>query len=458
MIISQELRTALTVLATRLRDRVTDGLSDGSLRQAETTVLVWKVDQFTKTDGGIVPSGASGNYASRKDWSQAIVKLLIDSQKTPEFDNASKVLNQEFDAARTQFAIDNFVGRIVEDLLNNPKLGEEYFKDATTILIKGLKEEPLRYSATAGLLGIQIASDSVEADHGLFLRQPTVEDLETEILPFSTVGFSPLQPYPTAILRIEILARRANELQPRIEHAVTMLRLFRVGSVIVPSYRFSSESITDPFGRIGSSSGSASIPLEQYMIRKDEVSAFKGFWRSLGAVIPTGFYEQNPAGGDHLAIAYRRYVDALMQNGVVERRIANAVMGLEALLLTGEEVQELVYRLSNRMSKLLAILGMDQYEVRQTVRDAYHVRNLFVHGSQLSYKESKKLENKYKGVRNLMSRTLNYLRVVLVALILTRRGKEELIDNIDDSLIDNKRDEELSASMRTAKEIISQSG
>ncbi len=455
---SQELRTALTVLATRLREEIIDGLSDGSLRQTETTVLVWKVDQFTKTDGGIIPSGASGDYTNRKDWSQAIVKLLIDSQKTPEFENASKALNQEFETSRTQFAIDNFVSRIAGDLLNNPKMGEEYFKDTTTILIKGLKEELLRYSATGGLLGIQVASDSVEADHGLLIRQPTVEDLEAEILPFSPVGFSPLQPYPTAILRIEILARRANELQPRIEHAVTMLRLFRVGSVTVPSYRFSSESITDPFGRIGYSSGSASRPLEQYMIRNNEISALKAFWRSLGAVIPPSFYEQNLAGGDHLTIAYRRYVDALMQNGVVERRIANAVMGLEALLLTGEEVQELVYRLSNRLSKLLVILGLDQYEVRQTIRDAYRVRNLFVHGSQLGDKESKKLEIKYKGVRNLMSRTLNYLRVVLVALILTRKGKEELIDNIDDSLIDNKRDEELSASMRTAKEIISQSG
>jgi hypothetical protein len=87
---SQELRTALTVLATRLRQRIIDGLSDGSLRQAETTVLVWKSDQFTKTDGGIVPSGASGNYTSRKDWSQGV--FLFSSRKDQCNQNDSEVV------------------------------------------------------------------------------------------------------------------------------------------------------------------------------------------------------------------------------------------------------------------------------------------------------------------------------------------------------------------------------
>jgi hypothetical protein len=115
----------------------------------------------------------------------------------------------------------------------------------------------------------------------------------------------------------------------------------------------------------------------------------------------------------------------------------------------------LVYRLSNRVGKLFAILGYDQYEVRQTIRDAYRVRNLFVHGSQLSYKEGKKLETKYKGVNNLLATVLNYVRVCLVVLIITKRGKEEFIDWLDDALIDRKRDEALGQVLQSTRDIVS---
>jgi hypothetical protein len=451
---SIEIRKTLMDLGVRLRREVNEGLSKGLLKQTETVAMVWKVDQSAKTEGGVVPSGASGDYALRRDWSQAIVRSLIDSQQFEEYSNALKMLKEEFSSAVTQQAIDGFVTRIAEGFLNDPKRGDDYIDDTITILTKGLRDEPLQYAVTAGLLGLQIGLETIQADSGVFLRQPTVEDFEKDVLPFGTTGFSPMLPYPTTILHIEIQARHARELQTRVEHAIAMLRLFRVGSVYAPSYRFSSESITDPFGRSGMSSGLATTPLENYIIRRDELSEVKDFWQSFATIIPPSFYELNAADVDHVTIAYRRYVDALMQNGLIERRIANAVMGLEALLLIGAE-QELVYRLSNRLSKLLSMLGYDQYKVRQTIRDTYRVRSLFVHGSQLSYKDNKRLANKYKNVRELLWTVLNYLRVSIVAMILARMGKDEFIDRLDDSLIDRKREEEFARTLQTAKTLVS---
>jgi len=197
------------------------------------------------------------------------------------------------------------------------------------------------------------------------------------------------------------------------------------------------------------------MPIEKYNVPKQDIPKLKNFCRIVGPIVPPRLYGFDVTEADHVTIAYRRYVDALMQNGLLERRIANSVMGLEALLLTGAEIQELVYRLSNRVGKLFGILGYDQYDVRQTIRDAYRVRNLFVHGSQLSYKEGKKLETKYKGVNNLLAAVLNYVRVCLVVLIITKKGKEEFVDWLDDALIDRKRDEALGQILQSTREMVS---
>jgi len=99
--------------------------------------------------------------------------------------------------------------------------------------------------------------------------------------------------------------------------------------------------------------------------------------------MPTTFFEFGITKIDHLTVAYNRYTDALSQNGVLERRIANAVMGLEALFLKSSEDQELVYRLRIRISKLLSLLGYDPYEVKKIVSDVCTIRSRFVHGGIL---------------------------------------------------------------------------
>ena len=175
----------------------------------------------------------------------------------------------------------------------------------------------------------------------------------------------------------------------------------------------------------------------------------------IAKAIPPSFYETATSTTDHLTISFNRYSDALLLNGILERRIANSVMGLEALFLKGGEVQELVYRLSARIGKLFALLGFDQFEVKKRLGDAYRVRNLFVHGSQLSYKERKSLSAKYENLTKLLSSLLDYLRTSLVVMVLAKIGKEELIDRLDDSLIDGKSEDDLSQALAHVRDAIS---
>jgi hypothetical protein len=99
-------------------------------------------------------------------------------------------------------------------------------------------------------------------------------------------------------------------------------------------------------------------------------------------------------------------------------------------------------------------LGYNPYEARNITNDAYKVRNLFAHGGQLDYKGRKKLESKYNDTKNLLLPILDYLRILLVIMILTKKGKDEFIDLIDDSLIDKEKESQLNATLSGAREII----
>src|SRR5439155_11263011 len=107
-----------------------------------------------------------------------------------------------------------------------------------------------------------------------------------------------------------------------------------------------------------------------------------------------------------------------------------------------------------RIAKFLGLLGYDSHRVRAVLIDAYRVRNLFAHGSQLSKKEKHRIESKYKEVKNLLRETMEYLRISLVASILIGTKKNELVDELDESLIDRKKEEKIRSMVSQTSEIV----
>lgn len=270
-------------------------------------------------------------------------------------------------------------------------------------------------------------------------------------------GFTTQQQHsiPSAILNVEFLGRQANEIQDRVSQAVAILRLFKVGSVEHISYRMHSESVIDV---MASGTASSIIPprsLEKSLIKEEDVQKLKSFWETMTRSMPSSFYDLRETKIDHIDIAYKRYCDALLQNGLMERRIANAVMGLESLFLKGGETQELLYRLHIRIAKILSLMGHEPYGVRELLKDAYKVRNLFVHGAHLEYREKRTLNSKYGDVKSLLQSLLDYLRICTIIMIFVSKGKEELLDLIDDALVDKVKDSQLDSLLNTARAVIS---
>jgi len=443
--------TILVNLAKKVHVIAEKGTSEGSLQPEEETYFRWKVERFQYTDKGVTDFGARGEYFAKKSWFRAIIKIGKQIKSTEEYSSVLKHLNDSLGTnERLTYYLDNFVTAIARQLLSDE--AEKVDLDSLArVFIKDLKEEPVKSSAEVELQGLALHPEKVEPSFGITIRKTKIEDLEKA---GPMVGFInrtfPL--HPSAIMSIELVERNPAEIQKKVEKAITILRLFKIGSVKWISCQVSSESIT---GMIGGTLGSGSLEaaLETYVIEKQDEAKLKRFWKALEPTLPESLFWSGSL-PDYQTIAYNRYSEALLKNGLYERRVANAVMGLEALLLKPGEKQELAYRLGIRVSKLLSLLNHNPYETRKIINDAYKVRNLFAHGGQLDYKGRKKLELRYHNIKNLLLPTLNYLRTLLIVFILVKKGKDEFIDLVDDSLIDTEKETRLNAILSGAREIL----
>lgn len=430
------------------------GISNGTIQPEEEVYFRWKVDKFQYTDKGITEPRAHGSYFSKRSWFKGTIKLQESIKQSNEYLSALEHLTKAFgESSKVSEGLNCFTRRLISQYLSDSKPADTDIELLITNFLKDLHEEPVKYGAEVELHGIILQVDRVVPTFGVSIRQPKVEDLEKEFPAFS-LWTRQFLPNPSAILNIEILGRAANEIRARVEQAVVILRLFRVGSVRWESYRMYSDSMTDMMALGTLTSGKTGAALESYLLTESDVPRLRKFWQIMTDSIPKSLFAPEVTVIDYVAIAYNHYSSALLENGSVEKRIANSVMGLEALLLKPGEVQELIYRLNLRLSKLLGLLGFSPYEVRKTISDAYKVRNLFAHGSRLNYRGRKKLDTRYGGIRNLLLSVLDYLRSLLVVMILQSKEKEEFIDLLEDSLVDQKKEGELISVISAAKGLL----
>jgi len=177
---------------------------------------------------------------------------------------------------------------------------------------------------------------------------------------------------------------------------------------------------------------------ERYCITKEDSEAFEKFWRCFWDKLPKEFYWciESPT---YLTIAHDRYKDSLKHDTVIERRITNAVMGLESLFSGGKERSEVLFRLGIRAAKLLGSKDVPPKGIQKTIKDAYDVRSKFLHGSLLEAKGKNKLAKKYDGdVANLATTILEYLRRAILTFLFLEKPKEEIIQLIDEALISDE--------------------
>jgi Apea-like HEPN len=231
-----------------------------------------------------------------------------------------------------------------------------------------------------------------------------------------------------------------------------MLRLFAVASVNYSVYTYSLGDLT-PGKAVASRPGDHSVPLVTARVLTKDEPRVRKFWSMLYPILPSHLYKPTNSGTvDYVRVAYERYCAALLRRDIFEERVANAVMGLEALFL--EEKQEVSYRCRLRVARAMSYLGENPRDVFGRLADAYRCRNAFAHGDRLSTKNAQKLASRYQDQEILYRSAMNYLRKALVASIVGVDKKATLIAMVDESLVDIGNDKELAAVFAPAASVV----
>ncbi|MGC2493479.1 hypothetical protein [Candidatus Binatus sp.] len=441
-------RTALDVLLARVSDELRKGLAAGTVVPSEVPQTRWKlVAPLQIDDNGILKGGRRSETKLEKTWAFAASAAAQAASQTEEYNAVIVLLASTFGIDLAKQHLSQFLSSMTRTILEPEGASRRTIDSLVSMFLDELSGKPVTYGAEIELQGIMLQMEHIELAEGITLRRPVTADFEREMDLDITFGSS----NASAIMRIERIGLNANDIQREVTRAIAVLRLFCVASVKWICMRQFSESLFTPASWT-MHNGPHEIVNHVGKINSQDRQKLESFWNRMDSCVPPDFSSNPNTESDHLAIAFERYSAALTRPGLLEEKIAQAVMALEAVLIN--ENLELAYKLRVRAAKLLSFFGDDAIHVNRVLKDAYGVRSTFAHGDRLSYKKNKKLDDWYKPVANLLVETLDILRQVLVTAILIRKGKDHLIDMIDYALIDQQRHAALENQLRIVRQYL----
>lgn len=280
----EELISLLKGLVYKIDKEIEEGISKKSIEPEEETYMRYTVNKFNYTDKGIIEHGGSSQPITKKSWYRAINKITDSIKKSGEY---KSILNGGFDLK--EYYLDSFVRKVIQNKIEQTDIDKDELNKIIMLFIDDLNGEPLKCGAQIKLEGVIILSEKINfkiSDTSINLRQTKVADLEKDIPQYDLMQ-EHFQPTPSAILTIEFFGR-AREIQNKVERAISILRLFRVGSIRYISYHMYSESfMLFGFGTI-TSLGTLTAS-EKYIIKDEDTQKLKNFWEIMKDYTPITF-------------------------------------------------------------------------------------------------------------------------------------------------------------------------
>lgn len=441
-----EINTLLAEFVDFVKSKVDESLKKGEIKKVEINqdYFKWKIDKFEYSMDSGLASGATGQYLTK---TQTICSHNLDTalSNSSEFKSFVDRLKEIYHTQDVQFKLQSFLRFIIQDYLDDKQVKQELID----LFIKELNDEPTRVKATIRLQGVTVEGQPIKLFNSCTLRRITPADVEEEIpvhIPFFNIS-NQIHNHVTAILEIEKDVLNAVDIQKEVEKAILTLRLFKVGGVTNISYSLSAKTITRFIGGTLSSGQNLTIPRETLKVYTKDADKIKQFWKEFNALNHGSLLGMSQSTElENIQFAYQRYCDSLFSVGLFEQQVASAIIGLESLYLNDSE--ELSRFLRLRISKFLGLAGLNPQHIQSVLKDAYDVRSYFVHGNKIDYKKRRKIQNKYKTENDFLKEVLEYLRLSIIILLSMHRQKDELIDLIDDSFIDRKKEGELESQLK----------
>lgn len=429
-----------------VKEKIDEALNRNEIEKVELNqdYFKWKIDKFEYSmDSGFL-SGATGDYITKKQtiYSHNLDTTLISS---PEFKDFVDRFTNIYNMPDIQFKLQSFLRFIIQDYIDDKQVSQELIN----LFIRELNDEPTRVKVIVRLQGVTVEEPPIKLPNHCTLRRITPADVEEEIpihSPFFNLS-TPFHNFVTAILEMEKDSLGGLDIHNEIEKAIVILRLFDVGGATLFSYTLSGKTITRFIGGTTTSHLSLIVPREKLKIYSKDAEKLRHFWKEFNTLNYNSLIGINQSGDlENIQFAYQRYCDALFSTGLYEQQIANAIIGLESLYLNDSE--ELSRFLRLRISKFLGFAGLNPQRIQDVLRDAYGVRSHFVHGNKIDYKTRRRIQRKYKNENEFLKEILDYLRLSIIILLSMHRQKDELIDLIDDSFIDRKKEDELGIQLK----------
>lgn len=434
----KDLYSTLRNLAYRVAEIFEDLKRQGIIKPATVTLLRYRFVnlRYDENDGirydYIKPEFINYEFLNE----EALQLLLRQVQNHPLYPEALQYITAIYmisydDAVRL---LNEFVATIAQTYVSGV-FNDEAVEDIIVAFIDDVTNSPALCKGLAHLYGLVLRFDEVDLGGGVRLRRPKQDDLFPEY-PMDVVlrGLAPLpimlssMRLPSAILEVEQRAHNEIELLGRIERLVMTLRLYKPCSVFAGLTWITCKTLTRSMGYRGAFSPQELHTPIIYNCKLgiEEVDTLRKFINEVEPYIQTSYVYGEPR--DYLSIALQRYSDALFKVYPIER-LTYAIMGLEALYLTGGGEQ--THRLAQRIARVMGLYGFSPLGVYDEIRQAYDLRSRFVHGGTFTGKE-------IELARQLVDKVMRYLQLSILTFLELKAGlsKEDIIKIIDDSLLD----------------------
>jgi len=407
----------------------------------------WEVTSLDYNDRGL-HLAISANRITKPYPLPAAIKIAEIVHKTSEYRNLIEFVKTNTHIHENPVNLVNyFIIDIIEKYFENQAAFESKIIGCIDALIADLKNKPNKTRAIVEFYGIILNEDEIELSSEIILRKPKKEDFNIDVV--WTPFFHPDFPEPSAILDITLQAKDREDLTNEIKKSITTLQLFRPMMIRWHIYQINSESYNPCFQGKDPSLVKCSI-LKNYFLRENEVNKLKDFWKTVHPLVPEAFYSDHIKKIGYTAIAYKFYSDSLLHEGMIERKIANAVIGLESIFLKTINENKKSTQLIRRITKLFENQNFDSDKIKEIIGESYFCRSKYLHGELLSEKDKQRIALKNGGdTNNLLTTVLDYLRISTVILLHFQfEKKKEFVELIDKSITDESANQRLSASLK----------
>jgi len=397
-------------------------------------------------------AGASEYTIEKDNWTYATWPIYHRVEPSKLYREILKKIQKEFPKFKPEL-LQAFTEKIIRLSLNSDIKGFHSKRNLIQAFFKEIEDKPLKYRFDLDITGLALQPKQIKISPNIFLEKTTKRDVEEAFPIDDFIQYKKYWHTALAKLHVEFLEKKDYIQEHKIERLLSILRLFKIADIAYNSIKETSESTNMLYAYNEKNTYRDHSFIFGAMLQRKDIQKLRKFWRVIEKFIPKSFavmYTQH----DYKAIAFERYKEAMNNPGIEEMRIAYVISGLEALFSTNDT--ELNYRLRMRVSRILSLLDMDSSKIYKDIGVAYGARSAFDHGGRLDSKEIFKIRRMYKNKdeRILTMIILDYLRISIIAVIMSQQSKERLIDLIDKSWISKKELLELKKILKPTKNLL----